>query len=125
MYQKTLPFMNGMKNSILLVFIAIFACSSSLAQNAIVTENALPGTAEAIWDIPTADAGDLSIQGFATDISVNKGGTINFKIDVNTGPDFTFNITIYRLGFYQGLGARMIANLGTFTGTAQSINSPC
>ena len=60
----------------------------------------------------------LSIQGFATDISVNVGGTINFKIDVNTGTDKTFNISIYRIGYYQGNGARLIADLGpgfTFT----------
>jgi large repetitive protein len=120
MYQKTLPFIGGMKNSILLFFAAIFAFSSSFAQNAIVTENALPGTPEATWDIPTADAGDLSIQGFATDISVNKGGTINFKIDVNTGGNRNFDITIYRLGYYQGNGARQIVDLGNFTGIGQA-----
>ncbi len=124
MYQKTLPFIRGMKNSILLFFVAIFAHSFSFAQNAIVTENALHGTAESVWDIPTADAGDLSIQGFASDISVNKGGTINFKIDV-TAAVKTFDITIYRLGYYQGNGARMIQDLGTFTGSAQSVNTPC
>jgi hypothetical protein len=43
--------------------------------------------------------GDLSIQGFATDISVNKGSTIHFKIDVN--PATTYSIKIYRLGYYQ------------------------
>ena len=85
----------------------------------------LAGTPATIWDIPTQDAGDLSIQGFATDISVNVGSTINFKIDVNTGTDKTFNISIYRIGYYQGNGARLIADLGpgfTFTGIAQS---PC
>ena len=110
MYQKTLPFNRGMKNSILLLLPAIFAFGSSFAQNAIVTENALPGTPQTTWDIPTADAGDLSIQGFATDISVNTGGTINFKIDV-TATVKTFDITIYRLGYYQGNGARMIQDL--------------
>ena len=125
MYQKTLPLFREIKYSIFLVIVAIFACSNSSAQNSIVIENAKPGVPASTWDIPTKDAGDLSIQGFATDISVAAGSTINFKIDV-TAANKQFNISIYRLGYYQGNGARLIANLpGPITGTAQSINSPC
>jgi hypothetical protein len=61
---------------------------SPYAQNAIVTENLNAGTPQVTWDIPdngNGTFGDKSIQGFATDISVNKGGTINFKITVTTG----------------------------------------
>ena len=121
MYQKTLPCVRGIKYAVIL-FLAFFSFQSSFSQ-AIVVENLLPGTPASVWDIPTKDAGDMSIQGFATDISVNVGGTINFKIDVNTGTDKTFNISIYRIGYYQGNGARLIANLGpgfTFTGIAQN-----
>src|SRR3979411_734419 len=58
--------------------------------NPIVVENSLAGTLDA-WDI--AGAGDPSIQGFATDISVNTGDTVNFKIQtVSTN----FKIDIYR-----------------------------
>src|ERR1700681_2678180 len=124
MYQKTLPYAKGIKYSFIFFF-AFFSLNSSFSQNAIVTENALPGTPAAVWDIPTKDAGDLSIQGFATDISVNVGGTINFKINVNTASDMTYSISIYRIGYYQQNGARLIANLGTgfsFTGIVQS---PC
>ena len=39
--------------------------------NAIVAENCLPGSPPSEWDIP--GAGDPSIQGFATDISVDQG----------------------------------------------------
>ncbi len=105
----------------------VFCTSSSFAQNAIVTENQNPGTPASTWDIPTADAGDLSIQGYATDISVNKGATIGFKIDVNTvvAGSTDFNIDIYRLGYYQGNGARLIAHLaGPFTGISTKYNSP-
>ena len=121
MYQKTLPYVRGIKYFIIL-FLAFFSFHSSFSQNPIVTENAQIGTPASTWDIPTKDAGDSSIQGFATDISVNVGGTINFKIDVNTGTDKTFNISIYRIGYYQGNGARLIADLGpgfTFNGIAQ------
>ncbi len=91
----------------------------SFGQNPIVIENANAGTPATVWDIPGGTAGDLSIQGFATDISVNVGGTIDFKVDVNSGTDFNFNISIYRIGYYQGNGARLIADLGNFVGIAQ------
>ncbi len=90
-----------------------------LPQNAIVTENALPGNPASEWDI--SRAGDLSIQGFATAMSVNKGNPISFKITTVAG--IRFGIKIYRLGYYQGNGARLVADLGnTFTGVSQA---PC
>lgn len=101
---------------VILVFTLVLChVLTSRAQNPIVTENALPGNPKSEWDI--SGAGDLSIQGFATDISVNKGGTIRFKIDVNGGGSYT--IKIYRLGYYQGNGARLIEDLGTFQGVSQ------
>lgn len=84
--------------------------------NAIVSENQLPGNPKSEWDI--SGAGDLSIQGFATDMSVNKGSTINFKINAPVGVLCT--IKIYRLGWYGGNGARFITSLPDFTpNTAQ------
>jgi hypothetical protein len=88
---------------------------ASVTQNPIVTENLLPGSPSSEWDI--SGAGDLTIQGFATDISVNKGERVNFKIDVAGGGDYS--VKIYRIGYYQGNGARVVANLGTFTGIEQ------
>jgi len=76
--------------------------------NAIVAENCQPGNPSTEWDVSTGDAGDPTIQGFATDISVNQGGTIYFKIST---PAKSYSITIYRMGYYQGLGARKIATV--------------
>ncbi len=45
--------------------------------NDIVAENCLTGNPSSEWDI--SGAGDASIQGFATDISVNKGDTMQFQ----------------------------------------------
>ncbi|MCU1518058.1 MAG: hypothetical protein JWQ75_2779, partial [Pseudarthrobacter sp.] len=45
---------------------------------------------------------------FATDISVNAGQPIKFKVDTSA-PNYT--IGIYRTGWYQGLGARKIADV--------------
>src|SRR5215831_13670671 len=46
--------------------------------NPVACENTNPGTPSSTWDI--SGSGDSSIQGFATDISVNVGQTITFKI---------------------------------------------
>src|SRR5260370_28822254 len=70
--------------------------------NPIVTENALPGTPTTVWDLASG-AGDPTLQGFATDISVNRGQTVNFKItDTALVP---YHIDIYRMRYYQGNGA--------------------
>ena len=71
--------------------------------NPIVCENQKPGTDPAVWDI--SGAGDPTIQGFATDISVNAGQRVDFKIDTDAS---SYRIDIYRTGWYQGLGARKI-----------------
>ena len=116
MHQKTLLVKSELE-MFLPIYPLTFYVYSSEAQNPIVAENGYPGVPATVWDIPTIDAGDLSIQGFATDISVNKGGIIDFKITVTSG--IRIKHSIYRIGYYQRNGARLIADLGTFTGIAQ------
>jgi N,N-dimethylformamidase beta subunit-like, C-terminal/Domain of unknown function (DUF4082)/Bacterial Ig-like domain/Bacterial Ig domain len=79
---------------------------SGTAQNPVVRENALPGAPPDEWDI--AGAGDPTIQGFASDISVNVGATIDFKIKTDAT---AYTIDIYRLGWYGGNGARKVTSL--------------
>ena len=98
----------------LFVFLAAF----SFAQNDIVTENLKPGVPRAVWD-GINSSGDATIQGFATDMSVNKGNRINFKVDVTGAANKDFTVRIYRLGYYQGNGATLVQDLGTFTGVDQ------
>ena len=74
--------------------------------NPVVCENSKAGTDPAVWDI--AGSGDDTLQGFSTDISVNVGSTVNFKIATDA-PSYT--IDIYRTGWYGGLGARKIASV--------------
>lgn len=74
--------------------------------NLIVQENLLPGAPSSQWDL--ANGGYTTIEGFATDISVNRGQMISFKI--NTACT-NYRIDIYRLGYYAGLGARLVATL--------------
>ena len=74
--------------------------------NLIVQENLLTGNPSSEWDL--ADVGSTSIEGFATDISVNRGQLVSFKI--NTAAT-SYRIDIYRLGYYGGRGARKVATL--------------
>lgn len=78
----------------------------STGGNTIVCENGKPGNPPSEWDI--GGAGDPGIQGFATDISVNRGGTISFKVDTNAT---NYRFDIYRMGYYGGMGARKVATL--------------
>jgi hypothetical protein len=84
----------------------VFSVSSV---NPVVAENQLPGTPEAVWDVP--GAGDTTIQGFSTDISVNQGQTISFKI--NDTAKAAYHIDIYRVGYYQGLGAHLVTTIAS------------
>ena len=80
--------------------------------NEIVAENCRTGNPSTEWAI--TGAGASNIQGFATDISVNQGDTVAFKVNPEGG---AFHLDIYRLGYYAGLGARKVA---TVAGTPQT-----
>ena len=74
--------------------------------NPIVAENdpLRPGATD--WDI--SGTGDATIQGFTTDISVNTGETVSFKVKTDAS---SYKIDIYRLGYYGGDGARKVATV--------------
>jgi hypothetical protein len=74
--------------------------------NTIVAENQLPGTPMSQWQMTLP--GDTSIEGFTTDISTNVGGTVSFKINTDST---NYRIEIYRLGYYGGDGARLVATI--------------
>ncbi|MFD7311186.1 DUF4082 domain-containing protein [Promicromonospora sp. NPDC059942] len=74
--------------------------------NPVMCENSKPGTSPDVWDIDRS--GDASIQGFATEMSVDTGKRVSFKIDTDAR---AYTIDIYRTGWYQGLGARKIASV--------------
>ena len=81
--------------------------SCSKPANAIEAENCLPGNPQGDWYV--SGAGDETIQGFSTDMSVNVGQTISFKVSTTAK---SYHIEIYRMGYYQGNGGRLIT---TFT----------
>jgi hypothetical protein len=77
--------------------------------NPIACENTHEGTPQTTWDLydGTNDNKSLAIQGFATDISYNRGTTAYFKIDTAAT---AYRIDIYRMGYYGGNGARFITS---------------
>lgn len=77
-------------------------CGPSISK--IACENSLPGSPRSEW----GGAEDWSISGFTTDFSVNRGENVHFKIATDA-PAYT--IDIYRIGWYQGLGARKVATV--------------
>jgi hypothetical protein len=72
--------------------------------NRVACENTAAGNQASDWDV--AGSGDASIQGFATAISVNRGESVHFKIDTDAA---LYHLEIYRMGFYGGAGARLVA----------------
>ncbi|GAA1724876.1 hypothetical protein GCM10009746_03230 [Microbacterium paludicola] len=106
---RTLPATLALVLLILPIAVVVSAPASAEAGpcgaggNEIACENSQPGTDPEVWDIE--GAGSADIQGFAADISVDAGGSIDFKIDTDAD-DYT--ITIYRTGWYQGKGAREV-----------------
>jgi hypothetical protein len=85
---------------------AVAAESSLCAEpvvNPVACENSKPGLEPSKWQIE--NIGDESIQGFATQMSVNVGETEYFKIKT---PSTKYHLNIIRLGYYGGDGARMI-----------------
>jgi hypothetical protein len=75
-----------------------------LCANPVACENALAGTPPSDWGI--LEPGDASIQGFATEQSVNAGDSVRFKIKTTAS---AYHIDILRAGWYQGNGARKVA----------------
>jgi hypothetical protein len=83
------------------------ACAPPIV-NPVACENTQAGTPSSQWDLISRDLGDSTIQGFTTDISYTPGSTVNFKIST---PANAYSITIYRVGYYQGNGARQITTV--------------
>jgi hypothetical protein len=83
----------------------------------VADENAQTGALPAEWDIDP----DPSIEGFATQFSVNAGQTIQFKVRTNST---AYRLDIYRLGWYGGRGARKVVSVTPSVPLPQSQPAP-
>jgi hypothetical protein len=83
--------------------------------NEIVCENSKAGNPASEWDV--SGSGDSSIQGFTTDISVDQGQTVFFKVST---PSTDYRLDIYRMGYYDGKGARKVTTVQPSASLPQS-----
>ncbi|GII89073.1 hypothetical protein Ssi03_70630 [Sphaerisporangium siamense] len=81
--------------------------------NKITCENTNTGTDKNVWD--TNPHG--TVEGYGDQMSVNLGQTINFKVRSTA---LNLQIDIYRMGYYQGKGARFITSVPATTSVSRS-----
>jgi uncharacterized membrane protein len=99
--------------------VLIGLCGTGLAQNPIVLENQQAGTSA--WQGQGKIGSDATgqMKAYASATSVNKGGNITFYVSVN--PSQTYTMDVYRVGWYQGLGGRLMQHIGPLNGTPQPV----
>lgn len=88
--------------------VVVMPLAHAACANAIACENERTGTPSSQWQID--GAGDLTIQGFGTRMSLQPGETIDFKIKTDAS---AYTVDILRLGYYQGNGARRVGAAST------------
>jgi len=89
-----------------------------LQQNSIVKENRFRGTSQ--WKLSNP-ATQQEIEGYASKTSITIGDTI--RLFVNTTAS-KFSYQVYRMGWYQGLGGRLISEAIEVNGIVQQIPKP-
>jgi hypothetical protein len=114
--------LRGLLLSVALGLALLLLVASQALANPITNENALAGSSG--WERSQADA--PNIEGYTSKTSVAAGETLGFR--VSTRPVVNFRIVIYRLGWYNGAGARQMTCLPScstsFTGAARPTPSP-
>src|SRR5690348_4719884 len=89
---------------------------TAVPNNPIAKENVQQGSSG--WQIPDDLAATSQIQAYASTTSVAPGQPITFYVSTqNNGT--TYKLDIYRLGWYNGLGGRLITSMPGLTGVAQ------
>src|SRR5262245_12727774 len=81
--------------------------ASGTGPNPIQTENSLGGTQPSQWLQPAVPP--TSIEGWASEVSVLPGEQVHLHVGTRDGDRYT--VELYRLGWYGGLGARLVACL--------------
>jgi hypothetical protein len=79
----------------------------------VIEENNRPGTAD--WHL-TGTARAEGIEGFADRTSAQRGEEVGLHVSTTAS---TFRVEAYRMGFYQGLGARLVWSSEPVPGTDQ------
>ncbi|WP_411032160.1 N,N-dimethylformamidase beta subunit family domain-containing protein [Spongiimicrobium sp. 3-5] len=91
---------------------------SHKSTNKIAIENSKRGTSDWKLDKPALNR---EIEGYASQTSINAGESINLFVS-SISP--RYSLTVYRMGWYKGLGARQITDPITLTGIVQETPVP-
>ena len=120
----------------LIKVVVVCICFNTVVQlhaaDSVAVENAKPGTSDwqlthlaNMWGSGSTDPNvyaNVEIQGYASRTSVNQGESINFYIrTMYTNP---YNLSIYRIGWYNGLGGRLMLGPVTLPGVVQPMPQP-
>jgi hypothetical protein len=96
---------------------SVSAGTTITAQNAIVLENQQAGTTN--WQIAdTQLAHNHEIEGYGDATSINKGQALNLKVSLAQAGKYS--IDVYRLGYYNGNGGRLITSVTNLNGVTQA-----
>jgi hypothetical protein len=90
-----------------------------LAPSAVAAENARPGTYD-WW--PAAHAPSGACEAYTTQVSAQPGGRV--ELCVATEPVARYRVSVYRLGWYDGAGARLVHEGGPSIGLARAAPPP-
>lgn len=93
---------------------------SAVVPNAVYLENLKPGAPGALAAL-TQHYTSTGIAGYADALSVDKGQPLALRVSMPEAGG-TYTVDTYRLGWYGGAGARLVATSGPQAGTAQP---PC
>ncbi len=88
------------------------------ATNPIVQENAQPGSIG--WHIPQGLAATTQIQAYAGTTSVSPGQSITFYVSTQQNGT-SYRLDVYRLGWYDGTGARLMTSVPGQIGLGQGV----
>jgi hypothetical protein len=78
--------------------------------NSVAIENARPGVPRKIWDLPAGNFGGCpELQGFVDGFSVDIDEPVRFKVAQQGSRGWLMEV--YRLGWYQGHGARLLSTI--------------
>ena len=90
----------------------------NVPSNPTATENTHPGTRN--WEL-SKPATNREIEGYASASSVAPGGSLSFHVSTKS---HSFNIDVYRLGWYGGVGARRVAEARGVPGAHRAAPRP-
>ena len=120
------PLTLGKTLALAFAFWSVIPATAAAQSNAIQTENAKPGSAD--WLLTRVVRHDdeiyelgwhrrRGIEAYASHTSIKAGETLN--VHVSTFPVNKYSVSIYRMGYYGGAGARLMRTLGPLQGTAE------